>query len=323
MTTPSAPSSPTFPIGVVARETGVPVETLRTWERRYGFPSPVRDDGGRRLYSSESVIHVRLAAEAIRTGHKASHVLKLGIHDLKLLIGVGDQSADSPTNVTNMESRRPVPMVVPSADPAGQWVHHARGLDGDSLDIAFRSSWSELGGVRFINERATPFLIALGEAWATGRIEVYHEHFASERLRDFLVSTWRPMADSARGPSVVCTTLPGERHSLGLHLVASILAMSGLRITFLGSDTPVEDIIRSVGQSDSIGVVLSISRFSDGENVRDSLRALRRRLPADRAIIVGGAGAPSDIAGITFCESINALFEWGRASLQSARNAGE
>ena len=29
-------------IGAVAKATGIRVETLRTWERRYGFPRPER-----------------------------------------------------------------------------------------------------------------------------------------------------------------------------------------------------------------------------------------------------------------------------------------
>ena len=34
----------TMSIGEVAALTGVPAETLRTWERRYGFPAPERSE---------------------------------------------------------------------------------------------------------------------------------------------------------------------------------------------------------------------------------------------------------------------------------------
>jgi len=37
-------------IGELARQTGVPVATLRSWEDRYGFPSPQRLAGGHRRY---------------------------------------------------------------------------------------------------------------------------------------------------------------------------------------------------------------------------------------------------------------------------------
>jgi hypothetical protein len=38
-------------IGALSRATGIPVETLRTWEARYGFPIPERKRSGHRVYS--------------------------------------------------------------------------------------------------------------------------------------------------------------------------------------------------------------------------------------------------------------------------------
>ena len=35
-------------IATVERETGLSKDTLRMWERRYGFPRPARDDNGER-----------------------------------------------------------------------------------------------------------------------------------------------------------------------------------------------------------------------------------------------------------------------------------
>ena len=45
----------TLSIGAVSQATGIPSETLRTWERRYGFPSPERSDGGHRQYNASIV----------------------------------------------------------------------------------------------------------------------------------------------------------------------------------------------------------------------------------------------------------------------------
>jgi DNA-binding transcriptional MerR regulator len=32
-----------YSIGVIERDTGIGRDTLRVWERRYGFPDPVRN----------------------------------------------------------------------------------------------------------------------------------------------------------------------------------------------------------------------------------------------------------------------------------------
>ena len=42
-------------VGELAERTGVPTATLRSWEARHGFPTPLRVDGGHRRYGDEQV----------------------------------------------------------------------------------------------------------------------------------------------------------------------------------------------------------------------------------------------------------------------------
>ena len=51
---------------------GVSASTLRTWERRYGFPAPQRSAGGHRLYDTADIEALRAAYA--ETGHAASAV---------------------------------------------------------------------------------------------------------------------------------------------------------------------------------------------------------------------------------------------------------
>jgi DNA-binding transcriptional MerR regulator len=46
---------PEFTMQAVSKETGVPADTLRSWERRYGFPEPSRTDANYRLYSRQDI----------------------------------------------------------------------------------------------------------------------------------------------------------------------------------------------------------------------------------------------------------------------------
>ena len=59
MNEPSKPGR-RLSIGALARATGVPAETLRTWERRYGFPEPERTSTGHRRYTLETLERVRM-----------------------------------------------------------------------------------------------------------------------------------------------------------------------------------------------------------------------------------------------------------------------
>jgi len=60
----------TLSIGAVSRATGIPTSTLRTWERRYGFPDPARTESGHRRYTPSVVSHLELLARAIDAGHR-------------------------------------------------------------------------------------------------------------------------------------------------------------------------------------------------------------------------------------------------------------
>ena len=51
-------------IGALSRSTGIPINTLRTWERRYGVPAPERTDGGQRVYDVADVQR-RLLAQGV------------------------------------------------------------------------------------------------------------------------------------------------------------------------------------------------------------------------------------------------------------------
>jgi DNA-binding transcriptional MerR regulator len=55
----SDPTAPLLPIGAVVKRTGIPADTIRAWERRYGVPRPQRTASGRRLYSEADLEVIR------------------------------------------------------------------------------------------------------------------------------------------------------------------------------------------------------------------------------------------------------------------------
>ena len=62
-------------IGALSAATGVPVETIRTWERRYGFPVAERKPSGHRVYPVSTVPRLRLISQALAQGHRAAEVV--------------------------------------------------------------------------------------------------------------------------------------------------------------------------------------------------------------------------------------------------------
>lgn len=82
--------------GVAARLAGLPVETLRVWERRYGVSDAGRSPRGQRLYSSEQVRRLGLLKRAVDQGHAISTVARLDIDELLALAGVAPPVESEP-----------------------------------------------------------------------------------------------------------------------------------------------------------------------------------------------------------------------------------
>ena len=57
-----------YTVGRTAQLTGVPRETLRKWEQRYGVVSPARTEGNYRLYDDEAVRRLSVMRDLVDSG---------------------------------------------------------------------------------------------------------------------------------------------------------------------------------------------------------------------------------------------------------------
>jgi methanogenic corrinoid protein MtbC1 len=289
-------------IGALAHATGVPTNTLRTWERRYGFPSSVRLPSGHRRYDQEQITFVRWIIRALEAGHRPS---SLGSLDLPTLRGLVQNSrSSSPSAEANLSSQ------------LDRWFDAAVNLDTAALEKVMLKDWSRHSAVTFLDGLVTGFLHRIGEGWADGVVTIGQEHAASETLTTFLSTQWRAMEAGATGHAVVLTTLPGERHSLGLHQAAVILALHGFKVHFLGSDTPIHTIAESAQLTMAEAVLISVSDNGPTGAARGNLLELRDALPANVQLVVGGSGAPEDLVQMKVMASMVQLEDW--ASRESA-----
>jgi DNA-binding transcriptional MerR regulator len=71
-----------FRSGAAARLSGVPVETLRVWERRYGVTDPHRSEQGQRQYSFEDVRRLGLIKQLVDAGNPIGTLASLDLQQL-------------------------------------------------------------------------------------------------------------------------------------------------------------------------------------------------------------------------------------------------
>ena len=77
-------TSARYPIRAASRLTGIGIDTLRAWERRYRAVTPTRDDRGR-MYTEADVARLRLLNGAVEQGHSIGRLAGLSNDQLREL----------------------------------------------------------------------------------------------------------------------------------------------------------------------------------------------------------------------------------------------
>jgi DNA-binding transcriptional MerR regulator len=84
-----------YRIGTAARLSGVAIDTVRNWERRYGLVVAVRSTGGQRLYSEADVEHLRALRQLVGEGLSAGEAHHVLGHRLRRLPPAAPQQVDA------------------------------------------------------------------------------------------------------------------------------------------------------------------------------------------------------------------------------------
>ncbi len=298
--TPSGPETK-LSIGALSRLTGVPVETLRTWEARYGFPVPERKPSGHRLYPLSSIPRLRRIAEALSRGYRAGDV-----------VGAADDALSGLLEASASLAPQTVRRATAPSGSQLDLLHAIEAFDADVLTRVLLQDWTRLGPLEFVQTRIAPALREVGEAWKAGRLEIRHEHFFSEKVGDLLRSLRLPFEAQATGPLVVCSSLPGEPHGLGLQMASVILAVAGCRILYLGTEVPRAQVASLATDLNARAVALSVSEASRGPAMSVQITGVRRLLPRRIGLLIGGNGAPRSRPGIEVIQDLGALDVWAR-----------
>ena len=267
-------------ISAVERDTGLSKDTLRIWERRYGFPLPDRDAMGERSYPFEQVERLRTIKRLLDAGHRPGRIVAMAPSDLELL-----------SNASGLrEPTRPPEAQARSAPDLGGFMATIRLHDVELLRDMMARTLARMGLGRFVLDVVAPLNAQVGEAWMQGRLEVFEEHLYTESVQVVLRNALHHLPAAGVGrPRVLLGTVPGEPHGLGLLMAEAILALEGCRCASLGVQTPVWDIIRAAAALRSEVVALSYTGCTNPHQVTEGLTELRAKLPAHVEIWVGGS----------------------------------
>jgi DNA-binding transcriptional MerR regulator len=272
--------SPVLRIGELSRRLGVSDHVLRAWESRYGLLQPVRSAGGFRLYSEADALRIRRMQAHLAHGLSAAEAARAVLGEdsgaeADLGRAAGPDRAPSTASELSGDLRRALDAF---DEPAAQAV-----LDRLVFDLSLTT---------VLRDVVVPYLTELGKRWEQGTASVAQEHFASNVIRGRLAGLARGWGNG-HGPLAVLACPPGELHDLALMVFGIVLNRNGWRIDYLGMNTPVDELARTVDARRPDLVVLAATLPETLEPHATQLTALARRVP----LALAGAGATPQVAG--------------------------
>ena len=292
-------------ISDVERDTGVAKETLRVWERRYDFPQPLRDPNGERVYPIEQVQKLRLVKRLIDLGFRPGKVIQYSTDELQALTGKASGKGDGQS--------APAPELQ-------SYLDLCKSHQMEALRRRLSQALLMMGLKSFVIELVAPLTTLIGEAWASGQLATFEEHLYTESLtvvmRSAIFAMPQANASNVGAPCILLTTLPQERHGLGLLMAEAMCVAEGAHCISLGVQTPLLDIVEAARVQQVDIIALSFSVAMNPRQALDGLAELHTRLAGCADLWAGGSNAalkrrrPPYVRVFELADLAGAIAEW-------------
>jgi DNA-binding transcriptional MerR regulator/methylmalonyl-CoA mutase cobalamin-binding subunit len=293
---PRPAPAPLRSIAEVERDTGLARATVRIWERRYGFPAPLRDDRGERVYPDDQVEQLRLMKQLLDQGHRPARLVAQGAEGVKRL------------------AAGPATKAVARPRAASKLLRLLGEHNAQKLREELQARLDQLGLARFAGQEIALMNAVVGDAWASGELEIHQEHLYSDTVYEVVRAAIAGLGNAVRpdAPQVLLTTFPQEPHGLGLLMAHAMFALEGCPTVSLGVRLPVEQIAASARAYRADLVGLSFTGCQNPTHVQRGLEELRGLLPVSVRIWAGGNCTALDkraIPGVRVVRDVRAVPE--------------
>lgn len=263
-----------YPIRAVAQMTGLSLDTLRAWERRYEAVVPRRGERGR-VYTDADITRLRQLGALVARGHAIGSIARHSDTQLADLL----KSSDA------LSSGSEPDLAVARLDEITTALDR---YDLATMERELNRFAAVLPPRELIFAVVIPLLTDIGRRWEAGTLRPAQEHMVSAIVRTVLGGLLRVLSRADASPRVVFATPSGERHELGLLCGAVLAAAAGLGVVYLGCDLPATEIWHAAERAEARIVVISLT--TPGAVTRAELRALAAT-PPTVSLWVGGPAA--------------------------------
>ena len=253
----------------LSQELGIGTDTLRVWERRYGFPQPQRNARGQRVYPARQVEELRLIRRLQDLGLRPGRIFALSPADRRALL------AEAVSGQATPGAGELVP------------VQFLKEMPPEAIDRELRKRLASMGLSSFILHFAAPLLQVMDRGWTDGRLSIAREHLISDRMEHLLLEQL-DKENPPDNPLMLFLTLSGERHKLGLLLAAALFHEEGMNCLWIREDLPLAEVPQLARDVSAAAVAISFSAHYSSRQAKQDLALLRNTLEASVKLFVGG-----------------------------------
>ena len=285
-----------YTIKRVSEMVGVPVATLRAWQRRYGVVNPGRSNSGYRLYGAPDIAVLRRMQSLVASGWSP-----------KEAAAAVSGEADSETDPRNVRRFEPPARAAALATSASVEDLVAAAIDLDPLaasrllDEHFATSSFE----HAVDAWLLPELQRLGVAWANGDVTVAGEHIVAAAVQRRLSAAFDAAAmDSERFPLLLTGLPAGCHHELGILAYATAARRRGMAVLYLGPDLPVRDWFVAVQRHQPDAVVIAVPTAADIQPAAGLIKGL---VAHDVLIAVGGRYQDETVSAANLSDNVSVV----------------
>jgi DNA-binding transcriptional MerR regulator len=216
----------TYSMSQIEVLTRISAHKLRIWERRYGFPKPMRTDTNIRYYSDDQLKKLLNVGVLNRNGYRISVITKMSLEEIH-------------ENVTNILSN----ITSEFQDEINILILNMLEYNEKEFQSVFQRSVIRRGFLETITQVIYPFLNQIGILWGSNKVIVSQEHFITNLIRQKIISAIDALPlPMENAPSIALFLLDSEDHEIGLLLSFFIAKSFGWRVFYLGQRVPTNNI---------------------------------------------------------------------------------
>ena len=277
----------TYSMSQIEVLTGISAHKLRIWERRYGFPKPMRTDTNIRFYSDSQLKKLLNVGILNNNGYRISKITEMSLEEIH----------ENVTNIlTNVSSE--------FEDEVNALILSMLEYNEKEFQAVFQRCVIRRGFLSTVTEVIYPFLNQIGILWGTNKIIASQEHFISNLIRQKIVSAIDALPlPMENAPSIALFLLDNEDHEIGLLLSYFIAKNLGWQVFYLGQRVPSNNI-QSFVEKINPDVMLTLLIAPKNKSENRSVQKVFNNIKSTPILISGSAIVDELVSECSSCIQI-------------------